>query len=119
LTGVDPDRVRRLLEDERRAFAAGHPRSRDWFQQAQRSLFGGVPMSWMLKWAGGFPVVASEARGAQIIDLDGHRYVDLCLGDTGAMAGHAPPATVRGDRGAGATRHHHHAALGGCQPCRR
>lgn len=51
-------------------------------------------MSWMLKWAGGFPVVASEARGAQIIDLDGHRYVDLCLGDTGAMAGHAPPATV-------------------------
>ncbi len=55
-------------------------------------------MSWMAKWAGGFPVVAERAEGARIVDLDGHEYVDFSLGDTGAMAGHAPAAT-RGRRG--------------------
>ena len=51
-------------------------------------------MSWMAKWAGGFPLFLREATGARVVDVDGHEYVDLCLGDTGAMAGHAPPATV-------------------------
>ncbi len=36
-----------------------------------------------------------EAEGARVVDVDGNEYVDLCLGDTGAMAGHAPPPTVR------------------------
>jgi glutamate-1-semialdehyde 2,1-aminomutase len=35
-----------------------------------------------------------EARGAEFFDVDGHRYVDFCLGDTGAMTGHSPSATV-------------------------
>ena len=26
--------------------------------------------------------------------MDGHEYVDFCLGDTGAMAGHSPAPTV-------------------------
>jgi glutamate-1-semialdehyde 2,1-aminomutase len=51
-------------------------------------------MSWMARWAGGHPVFFAEAEGARIVDVDGNEYVDLCLGDTGAMAGHAPPATV-------------------------
>ena len=51
-------------------------------------------MSWMRKWAGGFPPVVAEAHGATVVDLDGQRYVDLCLGDTGAMAGHAPAPVV-------------------------
>ena len=51
-------------------------------------------MSWMAKWAGGFPLFLREATGARVVDADGHEYVDFCLGDTGAMAGHAPPATV-------------------------
>ena len=85
----------RLLEDERQRFAAEHPRCREAFERGRASLFGGVPMSWMLKWPGGFPVVVREASGARLVDLDGHELVDLCLGDTGAMAGHAPAATVR------------------------
>jgi glutamate-1-semialdehyde 2,1-aminomutase len=48
----------------------------------------------MAKWHGGFPLVLASARGATITDLDGHDYADFCLGDTGAMAGHSPPATV-------------------------
>jgi glutamate-1-semialdehyde 2,1-aminomutase len=64
------------------------------FEEAQRSLLGGVPMTWMAKWAGGHPLFVARARGASIEDVDGHRYVDFALGDTGAMAGHSPPPVV-------------------------
>ncbi|HEY1277958.1 MAG TPA: hypothetical protein VGF25_23835, partial [Thermoleophilaceae bacterium] len=90
----DPARVRALLDAERERFAETHPRSRELFEAARASLIGGVPMTWMAKWAGGHPVYAARARGATIEDVDGNRYVDLSLGDTGAMAGHSPPATV-------------------------
>jgi glutamate-1-semialdehyde 2,1-aminomutase len=53
-----------------------------------------VPMNWMMKWAGAFPPFVREAQGAHFYDVDGHRYIDLCLGDTGAMTGHSPSATV-------------------------
>src|SRR4029077_8093382 len=43
----------------------------------------------------GFPVFVAEASGAHFKDVDGLEYIDLCLGDTGAMTGHAPPAVVR------------------------
>lgn len=94
LVDLDRERLGALIDDERRDFAAAHPRSREWFERARSSLFGGVPMSWMLKWAGGFPIVSASAVRARVVDIDGHEYVDLCLGDTGAMAGHAPQATV-------------------------
>ncbi len=51
-------------------------------------------MNWMAKWAGAFPPFVREAHGAEFVDVDGHRYIDLCLGDTGAMTGHSPAATV-------------------------
>lgn len=52
-------------------------------------------MNWMARWAGPYPVFVERATGAQIWDVDGHRYVDFCLGDTGAMFGHSPPVVVR------------------------
>ncbi len=52
-------------------------------------------MPWMIRWAGGFPVFAVEAHGARFRDVDGHEYVDFCLGDTAAMTGHSPAPTVR------------------------
>ncbi|HEX2025940.1 MAG TPA: aspartate aminotransferase family protein [Actinomycetota bacterium] len=91
---VDQDRVREIFDRERAKFEARHPRSRQLFERARSSLLGGVPMTWMLEWAGGFPVWMEEAFGARVRDVDGHTYVDLCLGDTGAMTGHAPPAAV-------------------------
>ena len=51
-------------------------------------------MPWMMRWAGGYPTFAARASGARIVDVDGHEYIDLALGDTGAMAGHSPAATV-------------------------
>jgi glutamate-1-semialdehyde 2,1-aminomutase len=51
-------------------------------------------MTWMNKWAGGYPVVATKARGNRVETLDGATLIDFALGDTGAMAGHSPPATA-------------------------
>ncbi len=85
----------RLLQQEVERFARDHPRSLALFEQARASLLAGVPMHWMVRWAGGFPVFAAEARGARFRDVDGLEYVDFCLGDTGAMAGHSPEPTVR------------------------
>jgi len=90
----DRGRLSSLLERESEAFAAARPQSLALFERAGESLLGGVPMPWMMLWAGGFPVFAREASGARIVDVDGHEYVDLCLGDTGAMPGHGPPAVV-------------------------
>jgi glutamate-1-semialdehyde aminotransferase len=103
---VDPDRVARLTAEENERFSASHPRSRALFERAGAVMPGGVPMSWMVKWPGKFPVFVAEASGAHFRDVDGHDYVDLCLGDTGAMTGHSPAptvATVRAQVGRGIT----------------
>jgi glutamate-1-semialdehyde 2,1-aminomutase len=91
---MDRERLSSLIKSERQRFAELHPRSRALFEEARRNLLAGVPMSWMVRWPGGHPVFAVEAAGAKITDADGITYVDLCLGDTGAMAGHAPAATA-------------------------
>ncbi len=92
--GIDRTRLHALLERERATFATAHPRSAQEYDRAGGSLFGGVPMTWMNKAAGGFPLFLDEAHGATVTDIDGISYVDFALGDTGAMAGHAPAATV-------------------------
>ena len=94
----DRGRLSALLGREAEAFAAARPRSRALYERAGGALLGGVPMPWMMRWAGGFPVFAREATGARIVDVDGHEYVDLCLGDTGAMPGHGPPVVVEAVR---------------------
>ena len=91
---LDRSRLGPLLEEEVERFRASHSRSQVLFERGRGSLLGGVPMSWMAKWSGGFPLFVERAEGAHVVDVDGNEYVDLCLGDTGAMAGHAPPATV-------------------------
>jgi glutamate-1-semialdehyde 2,1-aminomutase len=93
--GVDRSRLVALTAREAHAFAAARPRSRELADRAHGSLLGGVPMTWMMRWAGPYPVFLAEAKGARVVDADGHEYIDLCLGDTGAMAGHAPEPVVR------------------------
>jgi glutamate-1-semialdehyde 2,1-aminomutase len=89
-----------LIERELGAFRAAHPRSAALHERARGSLFGGVPMPWMMLWAGGYPVAVAEASGSRVVDVDGHEYVDFCLGDTGAMAGHSPVPVLEALRGA-------------------
>src|ERR1700754_3113740 len=92
-SGVDRGRLARLAERERTTFAARNPRSAAAHREAGH-LFGRVPMTWMNKTAAGFPVYVAHAAGAHLTDIDGHEYVDFCLGDTGAMAGHSPAPVV-------------------------
>ena len=91
---MDRTRLDNLLVQEEQLFIKTHPRSRELFERAQACLLGGVPMNWMVRWAGKFPIFVADGSGAHFTDVDGHRYLDLCLGDTGAMTGHAPPAAV-------------------------
>jgi len=91
---LDRDLLARRLRREIDEFARRRPRSRELWERAQGSLVGGVPMPWMMRWAGGFPVFTADAGGARLTDVDGHEYVDFCLGDTGAMPGHSPPAVT-------------------------
>ncbi|MCS6992722.1 MAG: aspartate aminotransferase family protein [Anaerolineales bacterium] len=84
-----------LLRSEEELFHRTHPKSYELYQRARQSLHGGVPMLWMIRWAGSFPVFVREAKGAHFTDVDGNHYIDFCLGDTGAMTGHAPEATLQ------------------------
>jgi glutamate-1-semialdehyde 2,1-aminomutase len=90
MTTVNRQRLGKLLEREEQRFIAEHPASAALYQRAQKSLLGGVPMNWMKKWAGAYPVFVKSAHGAHFTDVDSREYVDLCLGDTGAMTGHSP-----------------------------
>lgn len=92
---MDRHHLEHLLEHERETFRNQHPKSFELYMQARGALLGGVPMSWMMKWAGGFPVFMREANGARVTDVDEISYIDFCLGDTGAMTGHSPDATAR------------------------
>ena len=91
---LDRNKLKQLLEAEESLFHKTHPKSFELYQRARKSLHGGVPMLWMIRWAGSFPVFVKEAKGAHFTDVDGNSYIDLCLGDTGAMTGHSPSPTV-------------------------
>src|SRR6478736_659069 len=90
---LDRTRLASLLEAEQAAYTQAHPRSRALFDEAD-NLFGRVPMTWMNMWSGGFPLYLDRASGNRVTDVDEHTYVDFALGDTGAMAGHSPAATI-------------------------
>lgn len=91
---VAEERIARLLAREQDRFASSHPRSREIHEAAERDLLSGVPMNWMTRWPGRFPIYVTTARGAEVTDVDGNVYADLCLGDTGAMCGHSPEPSV-------------------------
>lgn len=94
MTAIPRERVAALMERERERFVRDHPRSRELHEHAGEALLSGVPMNWMTRWPGPYPLYFADAQGARIVDVDGVEYADLCLGDTGAMTGHSPPPSV-------------------------
>jgi glutamate-1-semialdehyde 2,1-aminomutase len=94
MTTIDRTRLALLHEREERAFVTLHPQSAGRAAGANRNLLGGVPMAWMTRLPGSFPLFFAHAEGAHLTDVDDIEYVDFCLGDTGAMAGHALPAVA-------------------------
>jgi glutamate-1-semialdehyde 2,1-aminomutase len=94
MKSIDRSRLQFLMQREQKKFVDERPKSKALFERARKSLLAGVPMNWMVKWAGAFPPFVREAQGAHFFDVDGHRYIDFCLGDTGAMTCHSPSPTV-------------------------
>ncbi|MEY4494075.1 MAG: hypothetical protein RL570_190 [Actinomycetota bacterium] len=90
---INREKLAILNEREQATFLSRNPKSRAAFEKADH-LFGKVPMTWMNKKAGGFPIYLDRALGNRIWDIDGNEYIDFALGDTGAMAGHSAPALV-------------------------
>ena len=93
--GIDWQRAQRLRETERSAFRSNNPRSAALAGSAAQHLLFGVPLHWMTDWSTPFPLTVRQASGAQVSDVDDHVYTDFCLGDTGAMFGHAPEPVAR------------------------
>ncbi len=91
---IDRGHLRRLHVREEERFLLLHPKSGELFERAKGVMPGGVPMSWMTKWPGKYPLFVERAKGARFVDVDGNELIDLCLGDTGSMTGHSPRATV-------------------------
>ena len=88
---IDRQVLGRLHAVEEQRFIATHPRSAVLAKEAQTNLLGGVPMAWMTRWPGSFPIFFDTANGAHFTDVDDLDYIDFCLGDTGAMTGHGLP----------------------------
>jgi glutamate-1-semialdehyde 2,1-aminomutase len=85
---IDRSALSDLMAREERRFVDLHPMSAELAASGRRHLLAGVPMPWMTRWPGAFPIHVAGADGARFVDVDGIEYVDFCLGDTGAMTGH-------------------------------
>ena len=83
-----------MLAREKALFTQRNPASQRLSEDTARNWLRGVPMHWMVDWGMPFPLFVAKAEGVDVTDADGNRYVDFCLGDTGAMFGHSPPAVV-------------------------
>lgn len=91
----NPERLKKLFDEEVSLFISRNPESKKLHEKSAGPMMNGVPMSWMVKWPGPYPVYVKTAKGAHFSDVDGNDYVDFCLGDTGAMVGHSPDASIQ------------------------
>ncbi|NQD94727.1 aspartate aminotransferase family protein [Pseudomonas sp. CrR25] len=89
-SGIKQAAVDAFTARERQRFIEQNPKSVALAERARRSLYAGVPMHWMADWSTPCPLFVERAKGARFHDVDGHAYIDFCLGDTGSMFGHSP-----------------------------
>lgn len=95
MTVIDRMRLQNVLQKEISVFEKEHPKCHALYERARGCLLDGVPMNWMVRWAGGFPLFVKEAKGASFTCADGKHFIDFCLGDTGAMVGHSPDRPMK------------------------
>ncbi len=100
--GIDSAALRTLGEREQASFLATHRESARLAGASAAHWLGGVPMHWMRDWSTPHPLFVRRASGVEVEDVDGNVYIDFCLGDTGAMFGHSPPAIAKALAEAGA-----------------
>jgi glutamate-1-semialdehyde 2,1-aminomutase len=84
-----------MIQTERAHYLALHPSSVALSKQASQHFLYGVPMHWMNDWGTPAPLFIAAASGSHFTCADNIDYTDFCLGDTGAMFGHSPPAVAK------------------------
>jgi len=98
IAGVPRARLNAFAERERQRFTQSRPLTHKALKQGAAHYLDGVPMHWMRDWPMPFPLLVTQAKGARLTDLDGHRLDDFCLGDTGSLFGHSPPPVAKAIR---------------------
>ncbi|MGB7817046.1 MAG: aspartate aminotransferase family protein [Methylotenera sp.] len=88
-------KAQKIIETERQHYLQLHPHSVALSTRASEHFLYGVPMHWMNDWGTPVPLFVEKAQGAHFTCADGLDYTDFCLGDTGAMFGHSPPAVAK------------------------
>ena len=94
LGGIRLDTLRAFRAAQELQYRASRPVSARLAEEARGGWVNGVPMQWMTDWPLPFPLIIDRGEGSGLTDVDGHDYIDFCLGDTGAMFGHASPPVV-------------------------
>ena len=84
----------KIIECEQARYLQLHAKSIALSGSAHQHFLYGVPMHWMNDWGTPVPLFVSQASGCHFTCADGIDYADFCLGDTGAMFGHSPPAVA-------------------------
>ncbi|OQX55200.1 MAG: hypothetical protein B5M54_03350 [Candidatus Aminicenantes bacterium 4484_214] len=78
-----------LLDELQRKYRQTHPKSKDYFEKSLKYLIQGG--SHNLRLLPPFPFYDLQAKGSQVVDLDGHRYIDFWQGHFSNILGHNPP----------------------------
>ena len=97
-TRPETGRVEALSVKEEGRFWRERPRSVELRRRGNKSMPNGVPMSWFLEIYLQDPIYVAEGEGAHIVDVDGHSYLDMNVGDMSTFCGHAPPAVTEAIR---------------------
>jgi hypothetical protein len=72
MTRIDRGHLSGLLAGDRAQFAVRNPRSAAAYERGKAHLFGGVPMTWMNKTAGDFPLCLEALMGVRLDDRAGN-----------------------------------------------
>ena len=86
--------AQKIIKNEQARYLQLHAKSIALSESAHQHFLYGVPMHWMNDWGTPTPLFISQASGCHFTCADGIDYTDFCLGDTGAMFGHSPPAVA-------------------------
>lgn len=82
----------RLVAGQRARYVASHPEADRWHRRSRRVMPGGNTRT--VLHFDPFPLRVVGAEGADLIDVDGHRYVDLLGNYTAGLFGHSPEGVI-------------------------
>lgn len=86
------------VADAEARYVAARPKSRAIFEQNLRAMPGGNTRTVLFFLP--FPAVVAEGRGARLVDVDGHEYVDWLGEYSAGLYGHSHPVILRAIRDA-------------------